>query len=297
MQLARSQAPTDRSPSRRRQEGAVTLLPNRLRALWTDALALDRDLPDWAVRVGMVIGGCFNRETGEWHLTREWIAAALGCNVTKVWRAVTLLEERGYLIVKRRELGQRKSDGRRVAGGKGMASTYAPGLDGRQVTAMTHHEVLPGRVKQLKENIRPNGKGPKQCKNALLGDPPDEGQSSASVTPKECTDALPTLKEPSVPNPMSSSGADVHHEAPGASTPETSWLRISHRLEARLGKQDMEIWFRGVSIIAISDVSIRLRAPSLFVRDWIINHWRDALLACCRAEHRSVLELEWSVGQ
>jgi hypothetical protein len=66
----------------------------------------------------------------------------LGVSERTVFAAIKQLEKRRYVIVKRREFGtivRKTPTGReiqvRVAGGKGVANTYFPTVDGLQVSA------------------------------------------------------------------------------------------------------------------------------------------------------------------
>ena len=83
-----------------------------------------------------------NKHTGKAFLTQELIAQILGISERTVFAEIKELEGQRYVIVKRREFGtivRRTPTGReiqvRVAGGKGVANTYIPTVDGSQVSA------------------------------------------------------------------------------------------------------------------------------------------------------------------
>jgi CRP-like cAMP-binding protein len=110
------------------KSGMVILIPKQLRMDWIDVMALDQSLSHVTVRVAMVIAFHLNKYSGKAFLTQELIAEILGISERTVFTAIKELEERRYVIVKRREFGtiiRKTSTGRqiqvRVAGGKGVA--------------------------------------------------------------------------------------------------------------------------------------------------------------------------------
>ncbi len=115
--------------------GDIILISKQLRIEWMDALALDPDLSPRAHKVAGVIGFHFNKHRGDTFIKQETIARLMGLSLRTVQNAIAELERRGYLIVQRRELGFRASDGRRAAGGKGVANTYLPAFQRTQLAA------------------------------------------------------------------------------------------------------------------------------------------------------------------
>lgn len=127
----------------------VILIPKQLRMEWTDLLAHDRALSNSAFRVACIIGSHFNRRTGDTYVKQETIAEKLGVSERTVWAAIMELERLGYLIISRRELGVRATDGRRVCGGRGVANTYLPAFERSQVTATYSGQKLANRCDLL----------------------------------------------------------------------------------------------------------------------------------------------------
>ena len=127
----------------------VILIPKQLRMEWTDLLAHDRALSNSAFRVACIIGSHFNRRTGDTYVKQETIAEKLGVSERTVWAAIMELERLGYLIISRRELGVRATDGRRVCGGRGVANTYLPAFERSQVTATFSGQKLATRCDLL----------------------------------------------------------------------------------------------------------------------------------------------------
>lgn len=127
----------------------LILIPKQLRMEWTDLLAHDRELSNSGFRVACVIGSHFNRRTGDTYVKQETIAEKLGMSERTVWTAIMELERLGYLIIARRELGVRATDGRRVCGGRGVANTYLPAFERSQVTATFSGQKLAARCDHL----------------------------------------------------------------------------------------------------------------------------------------------------
>src|ERR1700738_1443132 len=101
----------------------IILIPKQLRMDWTDIMALDASLPPMAFRIACVIGTHFGNESGLTYISTETIAKICLVDLSTVKRAIKILEERGCLIVQRRDVGVR-ADGRTVYGGKGSANVY-----------------------------------------------------------------------------------------------------------------------------------------------------------------------------
>jgi hypothetical protein len=122
----------------------LVLITKKVRMEWTDVMALDAELSATAFKVAGVIGTHFNNCSGDTYVTQQTIARVMGLNPRTVQNAIVELERRGYLIVRRRELGTR-SDGRRVCGGRGVANTYVPAFERAQVAATNAGRKLAAR--------------------------------------------------------------------------------------------------------------------------------------------------------
>jgi len=92
---------------------------------WQDQMAFDLGLSATDFRVGFAIGWAINKRTGRALISQDTLAVKLDVNVRTIQRSVDNLERRGHLQVHRRSLGTRKSDGRRVCGGR-VAHLYEP---------------------------------------------------------------------------------------------------------------------------------------------------------------------------
>jgi chromosomal replication initiator protein len=56
------------------------------------------------------------------------------------------------------------------------------------------------------------------------------------------------------------------------------WNDALKGLQPRLGAETYELWLRPLSVAAVEGHRLRLRAPSLFMKEWFENHYRDAVL-------------------
>ena len=135
--------------SAHRRSATVILIPKKLRMEWTDALALDRDLSNMGFRVACVIGTHFNNQSGDTFVSQETIARVMGVSERSVWTALKELEERGYLLIERREFGTvtrtTKSGTQiavRTAGGRGVANVYKPAFERSQLAATNRGKKL-----------------------------------------------------------------------------------------------------------------------------------------------------------
>jgi hypothetical protein len=203
---------SNRSASGDAKSAEIVLIPKQLRMEWTDTMVLDPNLSHVAVRVGCVIGTHFNRRSGETYVRQDTIARIMGISARTVWSAIVELERSGYLIVKRRELGFREKDGRRVCGGRGVANTYAPAFERSQLAATTNGTKLAARCDQLWNE-----------------------RSQKSVN-KVATGCEPTLASPSEKNPWPPQADDAGNSA--------AWSKVSSKLRDRIGNSSFEAYFR-----------------------------------------------------
>jgi chromosomal replication initiator protein len=56
------------------------------------------------------------------------------------------------------------------------------------------------------------------------------------------------------------------------------WSDALRGLRPRLGAETYELWLRPLAVVAVEAGSVRLRAPSLFMKEWFENHYRAAVL-------------------
>jgi chromosomal replication initiator protein len=72
------------------------------------------------------------------------------------------------------------------------------------------------------------------------------------------------------------------------------WNEALQGLQPRLGQETYDLWLRPLTVAAIEGQTIRLRAPSLFMKEWFENHYMEAVLdeIEARTQSRYVLDLE-----
>lgn len=270
---APQQARLPASPKGRR-DGEVVMISRQARLEWIDALSADPDLSHVAVRVACIIGQHFNRHTGDTFIKQDTIAARVRVSERTVWSAIRELEARGWLIVKRRELGVRASDGRRICGGKGVANVYLPAVHSSQLTATNAGRMLATGC----DLSAPKARSPLR---------PLDPQSSQNPTPKLATGCDPTLNLPSEGNPTRARGR-AREDAP----PAHALGAAGDRLLARLGKATFVTWFEQLRVEGASDGCMTLSAPSRFHRDWVMTHFSEAMRDCWSSEDRAIRQVE-----
>ena len=251
--------------TKKRVTADIILLPKQLRAEWMDVMALDASLPDNAFRVGCVIGSHFNKYRGDAYPSIQTLAKVMGASERTVWAGVKELERRGYLIVKRRELGtivRKRKDGTesevRLAGGKGVSNTYQPAFERSQIFATTIGSKLAERCDLY------------------------WSQSSQKSVPKVATDCDPTLNLPSEGNPS---------RAQGPSSPD-GLGPFGTLISKRIGDAAYRAWFAKAAIAAETPDSVTLSVDSTFRRDHITAQFGPQILDCCRAVMPTVLRVD-----
>lgn len=72
------------------------------------------------------------------------------------------------------------------------------------------------------------------------------------------------------------------------------WNEALQGLQPRLGQETYDLWLRPLTVAAVEGQTIRLRAPSLFMKEWFENHYMEAVLdeIEARTQARYVLDLE-----
>lgn len=272
-------AATDGGDSKR-ASAEVILIPKQLRMEWTDAIMLDPDLPPLAKVVAGVIGAHLNRHRGDTYLRQDTIADQLRLSLRAVQGAIGRLEAAGYLVIDRRELGQRASDGRRVCGGRGVANTYAPALDGTQVSATAGGKRLAERVERLMEERTHRHASIRAAKDA----PPcvhSEPERTHGDAGKDAPGCVPTLTDPSDQNPTRARRRSGEAAAPRAALPGLG--AFGQALERRIGTPLLRAWFREIEIGEVrlgKPPELVLLAPTRFIADYLRTQFAEAAIEC-----------------
>jgi biotin operon repressor len=272
-------AASDEPPGRTRS-AEIILIPKQLRAEWMDVMAADRELSPIAYKVAGAIGSHFNRHTGDTFVSQETLAEFLGFGLRTVQKAVGELEARGYLIIKRRELG-RRSDGRRVCGGRGVANVYLPAFERSQVAVTERGRRFAERIDEAwqRTHERASIRKRKDAPACVLS----EGERTQKPAGKDAPACVPTLGNPTDYNPTrgrASARDDALSHPLGAA---------AEGLRKKLGA-GFETWFGKVTVLGLEAGTLRLGAPSGFVRDYLQGrHEFDALQAWNEAHGRGEL--------
>lgn len=252
-------------PAPNEKSGTVILIHKQLRMDWVDCLALDSRLPDSAFRVACIIGTHFGNKSGLTYVSQETIAEVGQIAVATVQRAVKALEAAGYLIVRRRDVGERQ-DGRRVYGGRGTANEYLPAVDARQVAATDRGQKLAARARSFWDDRSAR----KHITDDVVSDVKHltgdvvSGQESTSLEPrKHVTGDVPTLTLPSEENSSRArgpSGADALGP-------------LAAIIQASIGDDHFRSWFKEAWISAETPDSLTLALPTKFVRQEVIKRY------------------------
>jgi hypothetical protein len=287
------------SPPSGGRSAEVILIPKPLRAEWMDVMAADPELTPAAYKTAGAIGSHFNRHSGNTFVSQETLADFLQVSLRTVQTAIAELEARGYLIVKRRDLGLRR-DGRRAFGGRGVANVYLPAFERSQVAATERGRRLAERIDQAWQTALDRaaqrtqraasfGRG-KDAADCVLSENkarselrPLGGERTQNPAGKDAADCVPTLKEPSVLNPTrgraGARGVALAHPLGAAAE--------NLRKELRGG---FDIWFGKVTVIGLEDGVLTCGAPNAFTRDYLQRRYElETLRAWNNAHGRSQL--------
>lgn len=75
------------------------------------------------------------------------------------------------------------------------------------------------------------------------------------------------------------------------------WMDALAGLRPRLGAETYELWLRPMVMVATTPGVIRLRAPSLFMKEWFENHYREAVLQEIFSRTQERFSIEVDVAQ
>lgn len=254
----------------------VVLIPKHLRMDWMDAMVTDVDLAPVSLKVAGAIGTHFGNKSGMTYVSQKKVAKVTGLSEATVKRAIIDLEQRGYIIIQRREIGERV-DGRKVYGGKGIANVYLPAVDKAQISATDRGQKLVAMVQKSWEDVQNEG-APKQVTDDLL----NVSQSRSNTSVKQVIGDLPTLPSPSEKD----SSRAREPSRPNGLGPPGSVLR------QRLGPDVFDSWFGKVTVVSETPEIITLLAPSPLYVSRIQRDYQPQLLAAWQAIVSSVKRIE-----
>lgn len=274
----------------RRQKPAdgadIILIPKQLRMEWTDLLAHDRSLSNSAFRVACIIGSHFNRRTGDTYVRQDTIAEKLGVSARTVWAAIGELERLGYLIISRRELGVRATDGRRVCGGRGVANTYLPAFERSQVVATLSGQKLAARCDLLWSERSQSD----VTKVATHCDPTLTSSSKKNLTRagadgRARDDASIAVGDRAVgsrPDVAASEPRDLPNSQPYDEASSTMPDVVLGKLRKRLGEAVFVSWLAKLAFVEHADGNLKLSAPTKYHAGRVSQDYERELLEVWR---------------
>jgi biotin operon repressor len=256
-----------------KKTGQIILIPKQLRMDWMDVMGTDRDLQPASYKVAAVIGTHFDNKSGMTYVSQEKIAKVTGLSAATVKRAVMDLERRGYILIQRREIGERV-DGRKVYGGKGVANVYLPAVDAVQLSATDRGQRLVDRVRINWEDSQ----NAKQVRDDLLNDP--DSRSNTSV--KQVTGDLPTLSSPT---------EKISSRAGGPSSTDVLGP-AGAVLRQKLGHDVFNSWFGKLTIKSETPDLITLSAPTRFLASRVKQDFEIKMLEAWQAVSPTIKRID-----
>ncbi|GHU10568.1 chromosomal replication initiator protein DnaA [Alphaproteobacteria bacterium] len=73
---------------------------------------------------------------------------------------------------------------------------------------------------------------------------------------------------------------------------ESLWKAVSRSLRSDVGATTVETWIAPMCIDRLDGEVLYIKAPSMFLRDWVQNNYADKILRCCTRENASIKEIE-----
>ncbi len=78
---------------------------------------------------------------------------------------------------------------------------------------------------------------------------------------------------------------------------EGKGAKVRATLRARLGEDIYTSWFNALEFDAFDGKTVKVSVPVKFLRKWILSHYLDELLTCCRSEFKTAETVEVLVRQ
>jgi len=84
----------------------------------------------------------------------------------------------------------------------------------------------------------------------------------------------------------------VTNDKPSAKRPASRWTRVRSQLRAEFGEAAYRSWLKPASFELADEATVRILAPTKFMRDWIETQYGERLLKLCAAENPKIKRLE-----
>jgi biotin operon repressor len=258
------------------KSNSVILITKQVRMDWMDVLVTDSDLAATSVKVAGAIGTHFDNKSGMTYVSQKTLAKVTGLSEATVGRAILDLERCGYIIVQRREIGERV-DGRKVYGGKGVANVYLPSVDTVQIAATERGQKLAVRVQRAWNDVQAG-----VAAKHLTGDVLNVGHSTSNTSIKDFTGEVPTLASPSEKDSSRARGPS----RPDGLGPAGALLR------QRLGADVYGSWFSGVQVLAVTTDTLTLSGETKFKASRLRQDYEKKILEAWQAITPTIIRLE-----
>jgi biotin operon repressor len=274
-------------PMSSKASAEIILIPKHLRMDWMDVLGTDRNLAPASYKVAGAIGTHFDNKSGMTYVSQKTIAKVTGLSIATVGRAIIDLEQRGYIIIQRREIGER-GDGRKVYGGKGVANVYLPAVDAVQISATDRGQRLVALVrKRWEESL--NGDASKHITDDVLSEPKqimgdvlNDRDSTSNTSVKQRTGDVPTLNLPTEGNSSRSRGPSSTNVLGPAGA----------ALKLKLGSDVYGAWFDKLTIEAETAEIVTLAAPTRFLASRVKQDFETHILTAWQATTPTVKRID-----
>jgi hypothetical protein len=272
----------DQSGGKPPVDSKCVIIPMHLRLESVDTLGCDRSVSNLEFRIYVVIQSHINNQTGETFISHETIAHITGHHIRTVQRAIDQLEKRGFLFITRRDLGTRRSDGRRAFGGRGIANVYRLAIDRILAMATRRGRVLVRRADEVKISAQTHRHDGEKSGHTTAANENKPGHghrplligSTVSGPEKNGAEAVPTLTDPTDQNSPGRSGIAKSSKAIGL--PE----EVKLLLRSRSRDANLDFWLCNISEWRIEGGTITLFVPSRFYEDHIRNRYEHDILQC-----------------
>ncbi|MBI3498995.1 MAG: chromosomal replication initiator protein DnaA [Proteobacteria bacterium] len=86
-------------------------------------------------------------------------------------------------------------------------------------------------------------------------------------------------------------------EGQGGEPVQGQWVRVRGRLRAEFGEAAFRSWLKPLTLQGLKDGTVVISVPTRFMRDWVLSHYTDRLLALWSTENTEVRGIEVIVGR
>ena len=77
---------------------------------------------------------------------------------------------------------------------------------------------------------------------------------------------------------------------------EELWRSVYRKLQSELGRAVVNSWISPLSVNKFVSGTLYVNAPSMFLRDWVVNNYSEKILDLCQAENSKIRSIDISVA-